>query len=119
MSDFIIDINPKSAEELARLRQLTLVTYVLYALAWMNGITGLIALLINYIKRDDVRGTVYESHFTWQIRTFWWALVWCVVGFITIWVGVGFLVLGATGIWWLYRLVKGLLNWSDNKPMEV
>lgn len=115
----IIDMNPKTPEQLASLRQLTLVVYVLYALAWMNGITGVIALLINYIKREDARGTLYESHFTWQIRTFWWGLVWCVVGGSTFWFGIGFIVLAVAGLWYLYRLVKGFLNWSDNKPMEV
>ena len=118
-NNLIIDLDPKTPEQLASLRQLTLVVYVLYALAWMNGITGVIAVFINYIKREDARGTVYESHFTWQIRTFWWVLLWCVVGGSTFWFGVGFLVLAGAGLWYLYRLVKGFLNWSDNKPMEV
>ncbi len=115
----IIDVNGKTDQQLASLRQLTLITYVLYALGWMNGITAIIAVLINYIKREDAQGTLYESHFTWQIRTFWWSMAWCVLGGITIFIGVGFLVLGAAGIWFLYRIIKGLLNWNDFKPMSV
>jgi uncharacterized membrane protein len=115
----VIDVNGKTEQQLASLRQLTLITYVLYALAWMNGITGVVALLINYIKREDAAGTLYESHFTWQIRTFWWSLAWGLLGGITVLIGVGFVILAVAGIWSLYRLVKGLLNWNDYKPMLV
>ena len=115
----VVDENGKTDVQIASLRQLTLITYVLYALGWMNGITAVIAVLINYIKREDAQGTVYESHFTWQIRTFWWSLLWCVLGGITLLLGVGFVILGVAGIWFLYRLVKGLLNWNDHKPMQI
>ena len=82
------DVSP---EKLASLKQLTMIVYVLYALSAFIGVTGIAAILINYIKRDDTRGTIYESHFTWQIRTFWWSLLWAVIGFVTMIVGVGFL----------------------------
>ncbi|NCT82867.1 MAG: hypothetical protein GXC94_06975 [Comamonadaceae bacterium] len=107
------------AEKLASLKQLTLVTYILYALSAFTGFTGLVAVIINYVKRDDTVGTIYASHFTWQIRTFWWSLVWAILGFATLIVGVGFLILAVDGIWVLYRIVKGFLNWNDGKPMPV
>jgi len=108
-----------SAEQLASLKQLTMVTYILYAVSAFTGITGLIAILINYIKREDTAGTIYASHFTWQIRTFWWSLLWAVLGMITVIIGVGFLVLLADSLWVIYRIVKGFLNWNDGKPMPV
>jgi uncharacterized membrane protein len=108
-----------SAEQLASLKQLTLATYILYALSAFTGITGIVALIINYIKREDTAGTIYASHFTWQIRTFWWSLVWGILGFLTLLVGVGFLILCIDGIWVLYRMIKGFLNWNDGKPMPV
>ena len=108
-----------SAEQLASLKQLTLATYILYALSAFTGITGIVALIINYIKREDTAGTIYASHFTWQIRTFWWSLVWGILGIVTLVVGVGFLILTIDGIWVLYRMVKGFLNWNDGKPMPV
>lgn len=114
----VIDTTP-SAERLATLKQLTLVTYVLYAVSAFVGVTGIIAIVINYLKRDDTRGTIYHSHFEWQIRTFWWSLLWAVIGFATLIVGVGVLVLVADGIWVIYRIVKGFLNWSDGKPMPM
>ncbi|WP_457390325.1 DUF4870 family protein [Roseateles sp. P5_E1] len=107
------------AEKLASLKQLTMVVYVLYALSAFTGFTGIVAIIINYIKREDTAGTVYASHFTWQIRTFWWSLVWGILGFATLLLGVGFVILAVDGIWFLYRLVKGFLNWNDGKPMPV
>ena len=108
-----------SPEKLANLKQLTMIVYVLYAMSAFIGVTGIAAILINYIKRDDTRGTIYESHFTWQIRTFWWSLLWAVIGFVTIIVGIGVIVLIADAIWVIYRIVKGFLNWNDNKPMDI
>ena len=123
MNDYdVIDVTPtvpKTAEELASLRRLTLVTYVLYALAWFNGLTAVIAVIINYVKRDDARGTLYESHFTWQIRTFWWSLAWALVGFITSFILVGFAILFGAAIWSIYRIVKGWLYWNDRKPLPL
>ena len=98
-------------------KNLTTIIYALYAASLVFGVTCLIAIIINYVKRDDTLGTIYESHFTWQIRTFWWSLLWAVVGFATIIVGVGFLVLMADSVWVIYRIVKGWLNLNDNKPM--
>ena len=112
----------KTPEQLDSLRQLTLVAYILYALSFFTGIPAIVAtvaIVVNYVKRDDVQGTLYESHFTWQIRTFWWALGWAILGMLTLVIGVGFPILLVAGIWWIYRIVKGLLNWHDNKPMKV
>ena len=65
--------NSAEAERQRGLRTLTHVLYGLYAAYWLTGgITVLIAIIINYLKRGDVVGTPYEAHFEWQIRTFWW-----------------------------------------------
>ena len=64
-------------------RTLTLVLYVLYTIAiFSGGLLAIIALIINYVKRSDVQGSIFESHFTWQIRTFWWYLAWNIIAFI-------------------------------------
>jgi uncharacterized membrane protein len=110
---------PVGADKLASLKQLTLVCYILYALSWFTGVTGVVAIIINYLKREETAGTIYESHFTWQIRTFWWGLLWAVIGFVTMFVLVGFVVLAVAAIWSIYRIVKGFLNWNDGKPMPV
>ena len=107
------------AAKLESLKQLTLVTYILYAVSALVGVTAIIAIVINYVKRDDTVGTIYESHFTWQIRTFWWSLVWFLAGMATAIVGIGVIVLVADAIWVIYRIVKGFLNFNDNKPMVI
>ncbi|MDE2204328.1 MAG: hypothetical protein KGJ38_16625 [Burkholderiaceae bacterium] len=107
------------AERLAGLRRLTHILYALYAIFWLTGgITALIAIIVDYVKRDDVRGTLYESHFRWQIRSFWWCVLWGVVGVLLIPLAfIGFAVPWALGIWMLYRIVKGWLYLNDSKPM--
>lgn len=109
----------KTAEQLAGLRQITLVVYILQALSFFMGITAIVGVVINYVKKEDAAGTLYESHFDWQIRTFWWGLVWSVLGFILIFaLGLGFIVLFVAWIWAIYRVVKGWLKWNDNQPVH-
>ena len=120
MNDYrTIDVVGHTAEQLANLRRLTLVVYILYALSWLIGFTAIVAIVINYVKREDAAGTLYESHFTWQIRTFWWALLWCVIGALSMVILVGFVILFAAAVWSIYRLVKGWLYWNDRKPMPI
>jgi len=109
----------KTAAELASLRQLTLLIYILYALSWLAGVTAIVAIVINYVKRQDAAGTLYESHFRWQIRTFWWGLFWLVLGTLTTVLLVGFAILFAAAIWFIYRLVKGFLYWNDHRPLPL
>ncbi|TWG83501.1 putative membrane protein [Cupriavidus gilardii J11] len=111
-----------SGQQLDSLRKLTHILYALYAIFWLTGgITALIAIIINYIKRDDARGTLYATHFTWQIRSFWWSVAWTVVGgvlFATV-VGIplAFAAWALLSLWILYRIVKGWLYLNDSKPM--
>jgi uncharacterized membrane protein len=100
-------------------KNITHVIYGLYAASLVVGVTYLVAIILNYVKRDDVVGTIYESHFRWQIRTFWFTLLWSVIGGITFWFVVGFIVWGVAGIWFIYRIVKGWLRLSESKPMYV
>ncbi|KMZ13228.1 putative transmembrane protein [Candidatus Burkholderia humilis] len=106
-------------ERLRNMRTLTHILYALYAIHWLTGgLTGLVAIIINYIKRGDASGTPYEPHFTWQIRTFWWALLGYVIGFALIWIGLGFLIIGAVSIWTLYRIIKGWLFLYEQKMLD-
>jgi uncharacterized membrane protein len=107
----------KTAEQLAGLKQITLVIYVLQALSFAFGVTAIVGLVINYIKKDEVAGTYLESHFDWQIRTFWWGLLWAVIGFILAFVLIGFAVMFAAWVWAIYRVVKGWLKLNDNQPV--
>jgi uncharacterized membrane protein len=107
----------KTAEQLASLKQITLVVYLLQALSFAFGITAIVGLVINYVKRDEAAGTVYQSHFDWQIRTFWWGLLWTAIGIVLSFLLVGFAVLFVVWIWAIYRVVKGFLKLNDNQPV--
>jgi uncharacterized membrane protein len=100
-----------------------LLSSALIVTAFLSGWPSIIAVILNYVKRSDVRGTWLDSHFSWQIRTFWYALLWLVVGgilFATV-VGIPFAVVLwlATGIWVLYRIIRGWLALSSRKPMPL
>ena len=110
---------PASDEKLASLKTLAMVIYALYAVSLFFGVTAVIAIVLNYIKREDVQGTWLESHFRWQISTFWWGLLWFVVGWITVFILIGFVVWGVACVWFIYRIAKGWLNLNDNKPLLV
>ena len=100
------------------LKTIATVVYALQAAGFFVGITWIVAIVIGYVKRDDARGTWLESHFSWQIRTFWWGLLWAVVGGILALVVVGFAVLLADAVWIIYRIVKGWLNPPRTSPSE-
>lgn len=119
MDNTVIDAGSgKTSEELAALKQITMVVYALQALSFAFGVTALVGLIINYIKRDDVAGTVYQSHFDWQIRTFWWGLLWAVIGVVLAIVFVGFAILFVAWVWAIYRVVKGWLKLTEGKPVQ-
>jgi uncharacterized membrane protein len=89
--------------------------------AFLTGWPSIIAVILNYVKRSDVRGTWLDSHFSWQIRTFWFALLYLAVGavaFITlIGIPVAVVLWFATGIWVLYRIIRGWLALSSQKVL--
>ncbi|MGZ8239016.1 MAG: DUF4870 family protein [Methylobacter sp.] len=109
------NITTTAGEESAK--TLTTVIYALYAASYFVGVTAIVAIVMNYVKRDDVVGTFLESHFRWQIRTFWFGMLWGALGAITMMFIIGWFVLIANGIWIIYRIVKGWLRLNDGKPM--
>ncbi len=92
----------------------------------MNSFSGwpsLIAVILNYVKRSDVRGTFLESHFRWQIRTFWFALLWTVIAglFFVTFVGIPLAVaiVAFVGLWVLYRIIRGWLALISERSMPM
>jgi uncharacterized membrane protein len=100
-------------------KTITHVIYGLYAASLVVGVTYIAAIILNYVKRDDVVGTLYESHFRWQMRTFWFSLLWSVIGVVLTMVVIGIPVLIVAGIWFIYRIIKGWLRLSESRPMYV
>ena len=93
--------------------------------AFLTGWPSIIAVILNYVKRSDVRGSWLESHFRWQIRTFWWGLLWvCLcLGFVVLTLGIGILIawlpLTLVALWFIYRVARGWLALNDRRPMPV
>lgn len=120
-----------------RLINITHIIYALHAFSVAAGVIGaasvvgmmvtgwpsLIAVIINYVKRGEAKGTWLESHFRWQIRTFWFAFAWGVASVILIITVVGMLVglplLFMVGIWVIYRVARGWLRLVSNEPMPT
>jgi uncharacterized membrane protein len=91
--------------------------------AFLTGWPSIIAVVLNYVKRSEARGTWLESHFRWQIRTFWFGLLWvalCLL-FVVFTLGIGILVawipLALVGVWFIYRIARGWLALKDGRPM--
>ena len=91
--------------------------------AFLTGWPSIIAVIINYIKRPDVQGTYLETHFSWQIRTFWYALLWVVLMFVLVFTVIGiplaWLIGLVVGLWVLYRIIRGWLALADGRPMPM
>jgi uncharacterized membrane protein len=104
-----------------------IVTSATIVLNFVFSIPSIIAVIMNYARRSDVRGTFLESHFTWQIRTFWYALGWAlVIGAISlvllvVLIGIATWYIGALvlGIWVIYRVARGWFALRDRRPMYV
>lgn len=105
-------------DPLDNLVKLTHIVYLLQALIFITGpLTYVIALIVNYVKLDDAHGTWLESHFRWQIRTFWYSLIGFIIGAITYFIVIGWLILLATFFWVVYRIVKGWLYLYEKRPI--
>ncbi len=91
--------------------------------AFVFGVPSIVAVVLNYLKRGEAAGTFLESHFRWQIRTFWFAALWCVIGGLLMATLIGFpiaiLVFIGAGVWVVYRIVRGWLALNNGKPLPV
>ena len=115
--------------------QLTHIIYGLHAIAVLVGVTSaatvaggfvfglpsLIAVFINYLKRSDVNGTWLESHFSWQIRTFWFTFLWLIVyGLLIITIigiPIAWIMIALLGLWVGYRVIRGWVALADSRPV--
>jgi uncharacterized membrane protein len=128
---------PQLDRSTSTLETWTKVIYALHAFSLLTGILGaatvvgafltgwpsIIAVILNYVKRSEARGTWIESHFRWQIRTFWFGLLWIVlcILFVVATLGIGILIawlpIGLLGLWFIYRIVRGWMALGAGRPM--
>ncbi|MBF1288050.1 MAG: DnaJ domain-containing protein [Neisseria sp.] len=95
------------------------IAYVTYALGLLILFTPFIGVLLAFIKRDEAQGSIYASHIDWLIKTFWVSLIGLLLGRLTIFILIGWLILAATGIWLIYRVVVGLIKLNEDKPVPT
>jgi len=132
-----LDSSGSAAQKTQTIAGWTHAIYALHSLSLITGIFGaatiigafligwpsIIAVIINYVKRSDARGTWLESHFRWQIRTFWFGLLWVflcllfVVGTLGIGILIAWLPLGMVSLWFIYRIVRGWIALKDGRQM--
>ncbi|ATX82600.1 putative membrane protein [Mariprofundus ferrinatatus] len=95
------------------------IVYALQAASFLLAVTFIAAIIVNYVKKDDVADTWVASHFRWQMRTFWFALLWSFIGIVTLMLGIGWFIMMGTAVWVIYRIAKGWLALSDDKAMYI
>jgi uncharacterized membrane protein len=115
----VLDSSLEEAKQFAR------IMYVAHALTFFFslGMLSFIPLIVNYVKRPYTEGTLVYSHHTWMIRSFWFYILWVVVGgvlFMTfIGIPLAWLVWVGAWLWKAYRLIKGFVDLNNNRPMPV
>ncbi len=133
-----------TAQREQSLRQLTLAMYLLYGFSLFTGLPVVVALMLNYVRLSESRGTIYHSHLRWALHTFWWGMAWTLLGWCMLalgagsilnliygglepsdlvrhfagFSGTGMVVLALNWLWLLSRLVRGLLNWNEYRRMR-
>ncbi len=128
-------IPPSGREPLPSVLTIANAVYALHALAIVVGLAGsasvvgsfvgsvpsIVAVILNYLKRSDARGTWVESHYRWQIRTFWYALLWLAVAIVLlltlVGIPLGVALLAGLTLWLIYRIGAGWLRLRDSRPM--
>jgi uncharacterized membrane protein len=106
------ETNKPVADELVKI---THFVYLLQSLSFLFGLTGIAGIILNYLKLDEVKGTWLESHFRWQISTFWIGLALFFLGMILMIVIIGWFILLGDVVFVIYRIVKGWLALYEKK----
>jgi len=102
----IINLDPN-------LKKYTYTVYILQALSFVLLVTAVVGIIINYVKDEDVKGSWLETHFRWQKNTFWFGLLWTLLGALTI----GYVALAIVAVWLIYRIAKGWIYLVDGKQL--
>ena len=95
------------------------IAYVTYAVGLLILFTPVVGVIMAYVKRDEAQGSIYASHIDYLIKTFWVSLAGTVLGTFTILILIGWLILLVTAIWFIYRVVIGLIKLNEDKPVST
>lgn len=107
-----------SQQDAKQFKGYTMAVYGLYALGFLlGGVPTLAGLIVAYLKRNEFAGTIYQGHLNMLIRTFWYAVLFSIIGAILLLIWIGGIVLLGTAIWTLYRIIRGFILLNDGKPV--
>lgn len=98
-------------------QNMAMIVYVLYLVSYVVGLTALVGIILAHVNAGSEKDPVVKSHYSYQIRTFWWGLLWLVIGSITIFILIGYLILLFWFVWTLYRCIKGLSALNRNEAI--
>lgn len=112
-----VEVIDASHSEAARsMKTYTMIVYGMYALGlFLGGLPTVIGLIMAYVKRSSFAGTIYGQHMGLLIRTFWYSLLFSILGAITTWLYIGFIILFGVAVWFIYRLIRGFARLTDGK----
>jgi uncharacterized membrane protein len=113
---FMSETQPPAVQPAAGELDAAKLVYILYFISVFIGITAIAGVIVAYLKRGDAPATAV-SHYTFQIRTFWIALLFGVISALTLVIGIGFLLGLAVLVWYLIRMIKGFMLALDGKPV--
>jgi uncharacterized membrane protein len=115
------DITVNDADQATESERTTLtIAYVLHVIgpftAFLLNIAGLV---LNHIKAAETKNHYIRSHHVWMLRTFWWTLLWTLLCIPLYFILIGFAIYIVVGFWWLYRVIRGLINYAERRPMPI
>lgn len=98
-------------------KNFTMIVYILQAASLFVGVTALVGIIMNHVKAASLTDPIIKSHNSWQIRTFWWMLLWSFVcvGVATVTLGLGGFLILVPAVWYIYRIVKGIMRLNDSR----
>jgi len=124
----VIDVETTDSEKAQSLKSVGWLSYILHLIVAVGAVLPatqpgvallLVALVIDLVKKGDAEGTWQASHFAWRIRTVIWAAILYLVTS-PLWlllIAPGWIAWGLISLWFLYRIVRGMVNMNDNRPM--
>lgn len=99
-------------------QQTVVLAYILYAVSIIFPPGSIAGVIVNHLKINEVENEMVRSHHRWLMRTFWFGVLWAIIGIVTFpLMGIGYLIWVAAAIWFLYRLIRGWLNYSEERAM--
>ena len=100
-------------------RNFTWITYAMYALGLFTGLFAVVGVIMAYAKRGEFTNTIYYDHMQYLIRTFWISLIGAIVGFLLLIILIGWVLLIAVTIWYIYRIVMGAIRLNDGQRVST